>query len=42
MSEKPKIMTTVDVGSRWHGEKPDTRRKMNLDKKQGRKKNGRK
>ena len=28
-----KIVTSNSIGSPWHGAKPDTRRKMNTDKK---------
>lgn len=29
---KKGIVTSNNVGNPWHGEKPDTRRKMNTDK----------
>jgi|TARA_Y100000310_G_scaffold321006_1_gene378055 hypothetical protein len=37
MSDKPKVVTSNDTGNPWHGEKPDTRRKMNTDKKKSKK-----
>jgi len=36
MSTK-KIVSSGSIGNPWHGNKPNTRRKMNTDKKKGKK-----